>query len=130
MKTYQIRMREGDHMEINHTIPDYAIIKELGQRLQQIRVAKGMTQKMLSENAGVSLSTITRFESGKSIQIDSLISLMRTLDILSDLNVFIPQQDIHPMEILREKNRKPRKRASAKRAEQENGSKWKWGDEK
>ena len=114
MKTYQIRMREGDHMEINHTIPDYAIIKELGQRLQQIRVAKGMTQKMLSENAGVSLSTLTRFESGKSIQIDSLISLMRTLDILSDLNIFIPQQDIHPMEILREKNRKPRKRASVK----------------
>lgn len=116
-------------MEINNTSPDYTIIKELGQRLQQIRIAKGMTQKKLSERAGVSLSTLTRFESGKSIQIDNLISLMRALDILSDLNMFMPRQDIHPMEILKEKNRKPRKRASFKRTERENSSEWTWGDE-
>jgi transcriptional regulator with XRE-family HTH domain len=42
------------------------IVIRFGKRLREVRVARGMTQAQLAENAGVTLSYITRLENGLS----------------------------------------------------------------
>lgn len=51
------------------------------KRLKDIRLAKGWTQRTLSQKSGLSLRTVQRIESGKSASFNSLKSLTNCLDI-------------------------------------------------
>lgn len=100
------------------------ILNELGKRIKDIRVSRSITQKKLSENAGVSYNTIIRFENGEGANLENLIKIMRVLDILQNFDLLIPEQELSPEEIF--KGKKKRKRASKIKKEENN---WKWGDE-
>ena len=117
-------------MEIQDTLTDETVLRELGVRTRQIRIDRGITQAVLAAQADVSLHTVVRLEAGSSVQMDSFIRIMRALRLLEKFNVLIPEQELHPVELLRSRMKK-KKRVSSKR--QENAAAdtaWKWGDEK
>jgi transcriptional regulator with XRE-family HTH domain len=117
-------------MEIQDTLTDESVLAELGGRIKQIRIDRGITQTQLAEKANVSLSTIVRLESGSSVQMDSFIRIMRSLRLLGKFNGLVQEQELHPVKLLRTETKR-KKRVSPKRQEKPPAdSAWKWGDEK
>ncbi|MCK9170922.1 MAG: helix-turn-helix domain-containing protein [Treponema sp.] len=117
-------------MEIQDSLTDESVLKELSGRIKQIRIDRGITQTELAGQANVSLSTVVRLESGSSVQMDSFIRILRALRLLGKFNVLVPEQELHPVELLRPEA-KQKKRVSSKRQEKTaDDSAWKWGDEK
>jgi transcriptional regulator with XRE-family HTH domain len=116
-------------MNIQNSVTDDFLLRELGRSVKEARIAANSTQSDLAKNANVSLSTVVRLESGHSIQLDSFIRILRVLRILDRLNNLFPEESVHPMELLRN-SQKERKRVSSKRTPAGGKSSWKWGDEK
>lgn len=76
------------------------IINEIGSRVKAKRIAQSITQKELAFESGVSLRTISGFENGENISISNLISLLRVLRSLQDIDLLLPEKKISPIEVL------------------------------
>jgi transcriptional regulator with XRE-family HTH domain len=60
------------------------ILVEIGKRLKKIRVQHNLTQKELSAEVGLSVSTISLIEQGKSTTVESLIRILTRLNRIKD----------------------------------------------
>ena len=107
---------------------DRAALKELGSRIARYRLNKNLTQAMLATQAGVSTPTIQRFEQGKSIQIANFIRILRTLNLLDNFDLLIPEPSISPIQQAKMQG-KIRRRASSQSGNQDQSTDWSWGDE-
>lgn len=114
-------------MKFTENPADAAALAELGSRLAHRRVEKGMTQAELAREAGVSKRTVERLEAGASVQLTSLIRLLRTLSLLGNLEALLPPVTPGPMELLKRGKTRQRVR-KAKSDQRESG--WSWGDDK
>lgn len=104
---------------------DY-ILLELGSRIKQTRVIMSYTQAELAQKAGISHKTLERIESGENVRLDVLISILRAMDLLQNIDLLIPEQVLKPTE-LHDRGRK-RVRATSTQTVSDN-TLWKWGDE-
>ena len=82
-------------------LSDTAILKRLGTRLKAYRIASGMKQQELAAESGVGVSTIAKIEKGQSVALSLFVSVMRTLGLLENLDLLIPEQKPSTMELLR-----------------------------
>lgn len=60
-------------------------LRKFGQILKSKRIQKNATQKDLAAHSGVSVDTIKRGESGRSISTEKLLQIMRSLEMLPAL---------------------------------------------
>jgi len=95
-----------------YTLSDKAIEKELGQRLRALRLRKNITQQALAKRTLLSLNTIKALENGRG-KLASLIAVLRELHTLEQLDNFIPEVDISPIQLAKSRG-KTRQRASRK----------------
>lgn len=58
---------------------------KITQNLKELRVSKGLTQAMLSERTGVSLSTLRKFEQTGFISFESFVKICMTLGSLEKI---------------------------------------------
>lgn len=107
---------------------DEATLRELGSRVSRCRLNKNWTQSALAKAAGVSQRTVHRVEHGHSTQTSNLIRILRALDLLRNLEAFIPEPAISPMQQIK-LNRKTRRRASTRSDTSKPKEPWSWGDE-
>ncbi len=77
-------------MKIKGSSSTESTVKEIGERLLKQRLGANLTQAALAEKAGVSKRTIERIESGCSIQLSTLIQVLRVFDLLNLLDQAIP----------------------------------------
>ena len=98
-------------MKIRQTTRTPAILTEIGQRLELLRLQRNQTLASLAEAAGVGTATLQRLESGKSINLKTLIQVLRALDRLADLDNIVPDVEVSPFEFSRSRTQ-PRQRAS------------------
>lgn len=91
-----------------------AIQAELAGRVQRERLNQNLTQAELAGKAGISLRTLINLESGKDITLQSLIGVLRALEKLEHLDIFLPEPGPSPLQLARLKG-KVRKRASKPR---------------
>lgn len=82
-------------------LSDTAILKRLGARLKAYRISRGMKQVELATESGVGVSTIAKIESGQSVAFSLLVSVMRTLGLLENLDLLVPEQKSSPMELMK-----------------------------
>ena len=80
-------------------LSDPAIIKQLGDRIKELRIRRGMRQEDLADKSGISLSTITKIEKGLPVSILLFISVLRTLGLLENLDLLIPEIGISPIQM-------------------------------
>lgn len=97
-----------------YTLTDKKIAKELGHRLKILRLRKNLSQQKLAEITRLSLNTIKSLEQGCG-KLTNLIAILRELGALDNLDHFIPEINISPLQLAKMKN-KPRQRASAKKS--------------
>lgn len=110
-------------------LSDQLIHDELCHRFKMARLEINITQAELAERAGVSLITVKRAESGKgNITLMTLIALMRGLGRLDQLNNFLPEPSVSPLQLKASAGQR-RQRASSRSEVHEAVTGWKWGDE-
>jgi transcriptional regulator with XRE-family HTH domain len=116
-------------MKMDKQASDEAILRELGERLARIRLARNLTQAQLAQQAGVSKRTVERLESGSvATQLSGFIRVCRMLDIIERFDMLVPEPLPSPLEQLRLGGRQ-RRRASAARTKKTSDKNWEWGDE-
>ena len=91
------------------------ILEELGKRCREYRLKKNMTQLQLAENAGISLFSVAQIERGKSVSISIWLPLLRTLRLLDNLEMLLPEIAISPVELLKMNSIKKQKRIRPKK---------------
>ncbi len=89
-----------------------AISLELGQRLKRARLNGDITQAELAKRTGVNRRTILNAEKG-SVQLENFIAILVALGLTDQLNMFLPDQQLSPLQLAKLKGRE-RKRASRK----------------
>ncbi len=119
---------------------DAAVLSELGRRLARHRLERNWTQVELAARAGLGQATVQRVERGDSVQLTSMVKLLRALDLLRELDSAIPATIELPIAQLERERRIGRRRVRAGRhgrhgersAADERGAAeraWRWGDE-
>lgn len=96
---------------------DEAIVKELGRRIEQIRLEKNMTQKSLSREVGLSAVSYRKLVQGHG-KLINFVAVLRALGRIDLLANFIPETPFSPLERIKLKGRE-RIRASGTRAKKE-----------
>ena len=100
-------------------------LKMVGNRVKQYRINMGYTQKEFADRSGISVSSICRLEQGSSIQLDTLIRILRAFQLDGNIELLIPDQTKRPSYHLqahdkaRQRVRKPTKQAEP----------FQWGDD-
>jgi transcriptional regulator with XRE-family HTH domain len=114
-------------MQIDRTLSDDAVLAELGARLRRQRLELNRTQAALAHEAGVSKSTVERLEAGESVQLSSLVRVLRALGLSERLELAVPAPLPSPITLL-ERDGAARQRASGPVAAAPTAP-WTWGDE-
>jgi transcriptional regulator with XRE-family HTH domain len=97
-------------------LTELEILKEIGERLKKIRIQHNLTQKDLSAEVGLSVSTISLIEQGKSTTVESLIRILVRLNRIQDFeSVFRVGENLElKLKFEKAKLKSDRKRASKK----------------
>ncbi len=96
-----------------YALTDTAIEQELGRRLRQRRLQKNLTQQELAGATALSVNSVKALEAGKG-KLATLIAILRELAALDQLDQFLPDPGISPMQLARDQGRK-RQRATGHR---------------
>ena len=95
---------------------DKALAEQIGTFVKHHRIEQNKTQDILANAAGISRSTLSLLERGETVTLATLLQVLRVLDQLHVMEVFMVQQTISPLALAKmEKNK--RKRASGKKEE-------------
>lgn len=93
---------------------DSAIVAEIGERVRRERLNQNRTQIELAASSGVGLNVIKRLEGGNGCTLTSLVRILRALEALEQIDNFLPEPGISPLELARLAGRR-RKQASGNR---------------
>lgn len=91
-----------------------AVLREIGVRIRRERLNQNLTQETLAQQAGVSRRVILDLEGGKGCGLSSFIEILRALRKLDQLDAFIPDPGISPIQLAKLRGRE-RQRASGRR---------------
>ena len=92
---------------------DSAILNKIGEHIKDWRLEMNLSQVDLANKTQLSIATIYQIESGKGTSLQNLIKVLRILDRLDALSMFLQEKEISPLEFQKlESGIKHRKRAS------------------
>lgn len=116
-------------MHIDELLTDAAVLAELGRRLGRHRLERNWTQAEMASRAGVGQATVQRAERGQSVQMTSMIKLLRTLELLGGLDAAVSESIQLPIAQLERERRKHRQRARrrANPPPEPSEEPWRWG---
>ena len=99
---------------------DRAVLRELGGRLRRARLERNRTQRWVAEQAGLNRMTVAKVERGVPAGLLTLVQILRALGMLDELDGFLPDPGVSPLELARRKGRE-RRRASRERGTEDEG---------
>ena len=102
---------------------DQNIVKTIGEFLKTQRLNQNKTQSQLAGEAGLNRWTLSQIENGEGITLNSLIQILRSLNLLSVLDNFTIEQQVSPLELARTEYKK-RQRARNKLNNDKIESEW------
>ncbi|AYQ56971.1 helix-turn-helix domain-containing protein [Bathymodiolus thermophilus thioautotrophic gill symbiont] len=92
-------------MNVNNFKTDQEIVAEIATRIRNLRLndpAHQMSQSELAQRAGISRSTVARFEQKGEISLLPLIAILRVMGLLSNFDHLVPKEVvISPMQVSR-----------------------------
>lgn len=102
---------------------DGALVATIGAFIKHHRLLQNKTQQQLATEAGINRSTITQIEKGEKITLQSLLQVLRVLNLLYIMDVFKVQQQISPLQLAKLEQNK-RQRVRNKNNSNDNKSDW------
>ena len=96
-------------MNVDNFNTDQEVVAEIASRLRNLRLndpERQMSQQQLADRAGVSKSTVARFEQKGEISLMPLIAILRAMKLLSNINQLVPENvALSPMQISKMKSK-------------------------
>jgi len=98
-------------------LTDDAIIQEIGSFVKHHRLQQNQTQANIASQAGLNRWTISQFENGEAISLQSLIQILRALDLLYIFDSFKIEKQLSPLQLakLEHQQRKRARNTNTKR---------------
>ena len=91
------------------SMSDNALMETIGKFVRHHRLNQNRSQSDVARAAAISRSTLSLLERGKKISLNSLIQVLRILDLLHIMDVFRVKNEISPIEYAKlQKNRRQR----------------------
>ena len=109
-------------MNIDNSSPA-AISEDLGERLKQARLNGDLTQAKVAELAGISRKAVLNAEKGK-VQLEVVIAIMHALNLTETLNMFLPKQEISPIQLSKLQGKKRQRASGQRKSKDEGASEW------
>lgn len=100
-----------------------ALAEALGERLKQARLNRDLTQSEVANLAGVARKTVLNAEKGK-VQLEIFIAIMIALDLTEQLDLFLPVQEISPLQLAKLQGKKRQRASSQNRKNREDKLEW------
>lgn len=97
------------------SMSDRSLMETIGNFIQSHRLSQNRSQDQVAEAAGISRSTLSLLERGEKVKVDSLIQVLRVLNLLHVMDAFKVQEQISPIAYAKLK-KKQRKQASPKKS--------------
>jgi putative transcriptional regulator len=101
----------------------HALAEELGERLKQARLNRDMTQSEVAQLAGVARKTVLNAEKGRA-QLETFIAIMIALDVAGQLDLFLPKQEISPLQLAKLQGKKRQRASGQHRQSHEEKPEW------
>jgi putative transcriptional regulator len=76
-----------------------AVLAEIGGRISRRRLNQNISQVELARRAGVTRIVVQRLENGLGCNLESLIKILRSLDLIDQLDSFLPEPGISPIQL-------------------------------
>jgi len=76
------------------------IVEELGQRVRQYRLSRGLKQESVARQAQVSARAVRSLEAGTGSTLDTLVRVLKALGLSQNLEDLVPIATISPMQML------------------------------
>lgn len=102
-------------MKIQKSSNNQTIRKEIGNRVKTTRISMNLTREDFSKKTGISVSTISRLEEGKNINVDALFNVLRYFQCIDNIDLLLTDPAESPMWLINSKN--SRQRATRKKKE-------------
>ncbi len=80
-----------------HTLTDLEVLAEFGARIRLARMERNLTQQVLADRSGLNRSTIRDLENGRSVNLLSLMQLLRSMELLNQLDILLPGSSQSPI---------------------------------
>ena len=93
-----------------YEMTDEAIAKDIGGRLDQLRLEANLSQQQVADELAITPKTYRNIIQGKA-KLENIIGILRVLNQLEQLDSFIPPTSFSPLEMLAMQGKK-RQRAS------------------
>ncbi len=91
---------------------DNSLLQMIGHFIKSHRLEQNRSQDIVATEAGISRSTLSLLEKGEKVKTDTLIKVLRVLNLLYIMDIFKVEQQISPLEYAKLK-KKERKYASS-----------------
>jgi len=118
-------------MRIDRLTPTSTILRELGQRLANVRKQRGLSQQSLAEAAGVGVATLRRIEDGKDGKLGSWLRLLLALQMEDAVDGLLPENFRSPLaEVKGRRKRAPKAGPPRGDGDQDPDSGFAWGDQR
>lgn len=104
-----------------------ALARDIGDKIEQLRLSRNITQTELARNAGISERTLRRLESGDGATLDSFVRVLSALKLSQNLDLLVPDPRVRPIERVRTGGTERQRSRSAKTYQ--TAKKWRWGNE-
>jgi len=102
-----------------YSMSDTALAETIGAYIKQHRLDQNRTQDEVAEQAGISRSTLSLLEKGKTVTVPTLIRVLRVLELLHIMDSFQIHEQVSPLQLARLEQEK-RVRARSKRTSKDN----------
>ena len=93
-----------------YSMTDHAIAKEVGKRIEQLRLEQNLSQTAVADKLGITAKTYRNTIAGRG-KFETIIGILRILGALPLVDNFVPEESFSPIALLKMKG-KQRKRAS------------------
>ena len=107
--------------EISYTdwnvLSDDQILKQIGEFIRYHRMRQNKTQGMLAKDAGISRSTVSLLERGKTVTAATVIQALRVLDKLHTLDGFTVIRQQSPLLLAKAEKKKRHRFVPSRRKE-------------
>lgn len=105
------------------SMSDGTLVETIGAFVKHHRLLQNKTQQQLATEAGINRSTITQIEKGEKITLQSLLQVLRVLNLLYIMEAFKIQEQLSPLQLAKlEQNKRKRARNNLPAARKENNN--------
>lgn len=90
---------------------------EIGRRIKAHRLLCNLEQRVVAERSGVALRTLRALEQGSGSTVETLVRVLKALDMVQALETFLPEPSVSPIalfDVPRERQRAFRRKGGTR----------------